>query len=159
MIENFCVMKDVKGKVIVYFYFNEDLVQIINYGLLYDYLIVCQVCLEGWCLLINVDWEKLFIFGEDNIVLLWKDIDYWFGDGSINSIGFFVWFIGYGNSGEFDNKFGEKILFMFKIKDNEYDIWIYIFEKGKSLIWKVLQYLIYGFLVCCVKGQGEWCIW
>ena len=152
MTENLRVTKDAEGKAITYFHPNEDPTQTTTYGLLYDYPTACQVCPKGWRLPTNEDWEKLLILGEDNIAPLWKDANYWPGDKSENSTGFSVRPTGYGNSGEFDNGFGEKTLFMSKTKDNEHDIWTYIFEQGKSSIRKAPQHPTYGFSVRCVKG-------
>lgn len=152
MTENLRVTKDAAGKAITYFHPNDDPTQTKAYGLLYDYPTACQVCPEGWRLPTNEDWENLLVLGEDDIAPLWKDVDYWPAEEGTNSTGFSVRPTGYGNSGEFDNGFGEKTLFMSKTKDNEHDIWTYIFEKGKSSIRKAPQHPTYGFSVRCVKG-------
>lgn len=151
MMENLRVTKDAEGKSIPYFYPDDNPAHATTYGLLYDYPTACQVCPEGWRLPTNEDWEELLVLGEEGIAPLWKDTNYWTGDASSNSTGFSVRPTGYGNSGEFDNGFGEKTLFMSKTKDNEHDIWTYIFEKGKSSIRKAPQHPTYGFSVRCVK--------
>ncbi|MBX2873186.1 MAG: fibrobacter succinogenes major paralogous domain-containing protein [Saprospiraceae bacterium] len=151
MTENLRVTKDSEGKAITYFYPDENPAHAATYGLLYDYPTACQVCPPGWRLPTNEDWEKLFVLGEEGIAPLWKDANYWPGDASGNTTGFSVRPTGYGNSGEFDNGFGGKTLFISKTKDNEHDIWTYIFEKDKSSIRKAAQHPTYGFSVRCVK--------
>lgn len=151
--ENLRVTKDSEGQEVTYFFPNENEGNVKEYGLLYDYPTACKVCPAGWRLPTNADWERLFTLGEDGEAPRWKDASYWTGEENSNTSGFSVRPTGYGNSGEFDDAFGEKTYFVSKTKDNEHDIWTYILEKGKSSIRKAPQHPTYGYAVRCVKDK------
>ncbi len=153
MMENLRVSKDKDGQSIQVYYPNEDPKLQATYGLFYDYETACKVCPEGWRLPNNEDWMQLISSFEQNDAALFKEEGFWENDKASNKSGFSIRPAGYGNSGEFDNNFGQKTLFWSKTKENEHDVWTFIAETGLDSIRWASQHPTYGFSIRCVKEE------
>ena len=150
MLENLRVTVDTANQPIQFFYPDslEDNQQ--EYGLLYDFETACRVCPKGWKLPSVEDWEALLDEVGEQSAIKMKDSVYWEGEINANDSHFSVRPAGYGNSGEFDNAYGQKSI-LWTSNHEEEDYWTYVFEVGVDTVRKAPQHPIYGFSVRCIR--------
>ncbi|MEM8897815.1 MAG: fibrobacter succinogenes major paralogous domain-containing protein [Bacteroidota bacterium] len=150
MLENLQVTQDTSRQSIQFFYPDSLPENQQHYGLLYDFETACKICPKGWELPYVEDWEALLRKVGDSSAVKMKDVGYWKGESNTNDAKFSARPAGYGNSGEFDNVFGQRSIFWSSDYEGE-DYWTYVFAIGADTARKAPQHPVYGFSVRCIK--------
>ena len=150
MLENLRVSVDSTNQPVNFFHPDSLEANEKEYGLLYDFETACKVCPIGWELPSLQDWGALLREIGDSSAIKMKDPAYWEGEVNSNDSQFAIRPAGYGNSGEFDNLFGQRSIFWTSNHEGE-DYWTFVLEAGVDTVRKAPQHPIYAFSVRCIR--------
>lgn len=154
MTENLRAQTDATGKPLAFYSPNDDQELSLEYGLLYDFETACRACPKGWKLPTNDEWNRL-LQSEINNASAFKDNQYWNESNISDRSEFSARPAGYGNNGEFPNKFQEATLFWSETPDGDHFVWTYILERDSDTIRIASQHPTYAFSVRCIKQKSS----
>lgn len=157
MTENLKARNDHDGRIIKYYFPNNDSSASETFGLLYDYETACKVCPAGWRLPTAQEWEDLLgVVGRKSGNGL-KDSSYWktAKPGFTNSTGFSIRPAGYGNTGEFENLFGTHAIFWSNTKVDTHFVKGFVLSVNSDSMRSAPQHPAYAFSVRCIRDSTK----
>lgn len=154
MTKNLSETVDSTGQSITYYIPNNDTSKINDYGLLYDYETACKVCPAGWHLPTADEWNELINYVGEHSSNQLKDSSFWIpaNEHFSNSSGFSIRPAGYGNTGEFENRFGTHAIFWSSTRIDSHFARGFVLGASADSIRSAPQHPTYAFSIRCIRN-------